>query len=1006
LAGFGKVLSVDEFVKSPPPGTAGAILLGKTRNQPHNLYWHLADAHGMQPWTKSYPQALGPRYRDHLDAPDCTRKFMDGLFTSPALKDKPIVFLCPTNVTKPGAGKYTRQEMEYLLADPERAKRVVLVAGADDYIDAAAVGASADTARKRFDRVRATIDARRGGSAASHPPTRPETHPAEFDDVAAFDWDAAKHPHGAHGYWAPRAATGDGADDQAAGRPHGQNPPSPDPIHIAYRNSAGADQPHADACRDWLSALDAPTLGAIKSYTGGAYYAINSALRTRSPESLKIDARPPAPATVAAAERIRAALARAPRAASPVTSYRGVRSRFAKNLSKMEDGFRAALATGQTVTLEGFNSASINPLLAAAWTPPTGFVLEIKSRRGVDISSVSDAQSEREILHNHGSQFRVTGVRDAVYHGPEGGTNEPLPRRTYTLEEVEPVAPVAPDSPAAFYDPEQPRGDHGRWAGTGADQMRRLTASWSHGLTEGERGAVKLYTGPAYAPINQNLRTHPDSFSSIDATHRRLIRGLDAAIRKYPKHPVQTSYRGMTVTDDAKWAGLRAGFEAAHATGGTVTLNGFTSASLDPKIAAIFGGGDRGRAVLEINSPRGAFLGLAASSGGEKEVLHNHGERFKVVAIEDRTYSDVFGNPIVRPTYVLEAVDEPPPPLPPEPPKAATFYNPDQPRGEHGRWSAGQSFDPRQSFGDADVRPRHPLLADQLPAEIKDQAAAWAASLTANERDAIGSYVYFGYKDMNRAMADTDGDPRKVPDLGYYGDPGRRLHLLADAADKHPPLAHPLTGWRVMALRPSRMSEFVAAAEAAHATGGELRMPVFGSTTLNPDKAVASSSPVENAIRKDNERDSVLLEITSRTGLLLGPAKFSNNPRLEQEENEVLQRPGARYRVLGWKDVSFGSEKRRVLRLEEVPPGTPSVTPPVAPPAVAPVAPPAPAAPVPTGLWGRIRRAVGFGEWNPDLHPHGEHGHWAPRTATGGAAPSSPPPAAAEPPPRLRAGRA
>ena len=101
-------------------------------------------------------------------------------------------------------------------------------------------------------------------------------------------------------------------------------------------------------------------------------------------------------------------------------------------------------------------------------------------------------------------------------------------------------------------------------------------------------------------------------------------------------------------------------------------------------------------------------------------------------------------------------------------------------------------------------------------------------------------------------------------------------------------------------------------------------MPVFGSTTLNPHKAVTSSTAAQSAIHKDRDRATVLLEITSRTGLLLGPGKFSDNPSLEQEENEVLQRPTARYRVLGWKDVDFGGEKRRVLRLDEVPPGTPT----------------------------------------------------------------------------------
>ncbi len=320
----------------------------------------------------------------------------------------------------------------------------------------------------------------------------------------------------------------------------------------------------------------------------------------------------------------------------------------------------------------------------------------------------------------------------------------------------------------------------------------------------------------------------------------------------------------------------------------------------------------------------------------------------------------------------------------------AAFYHPDQVRDDHGRW-AGGDFDPRQSFGDSANRPSRELVADDLPEPVRAQATAWAAKLTPDERGALQSYVYFGYQEMNRAMAAAGGDPRKVPNYGYFGDPGRRLHLLADAADKHPPLETPLTGWRFMASKPERMAAFVAAADAAAATGGELTMPVFGSTTLNPEKAVASSTAVNVAIQKDRERDTVLLEITSRTGLLLGPAGFSDNPALEQEENEVLQRPTARYRVLGWKDVNFGSEKRRVLRLDEIPPETPRPTPVEPPTPAAPPAPPPPPPPPPPGLWGRLKKAVGFSEWDPDKHPRGEHGQFGP----GGSAASAPAPAPA-----------
>lgn len=89
------------------------------------------------------------------------------------------------------------------------------------------------------------------------------------------------------------------------------------------------------------------------------------------------------------------------------TSYRGIaadRIMFDKLKS---------LKKGDDYIENGFMSTSANKLVAEDFADGTEYkiIFEIKGKNGVDISSISDMQEEKEILFNKSSKFRITKIK-------------------------------------------------------------------------------------------------------------------------------------------------------------------------------------------------------------------------------------------------------------------------------------------------------------------------------------------------------------------------------------------------------------------------------------------------------------------------------------------------------------------------------------------------------------------------------------------------------------------
>jgi hypothetical protein len=259
------------------------------------------------------------------------------------------------------------------------------------------------------------------------------------------------------------------------------------------------------------------------------------------------------------------------------------------------------------------------------------------------------------------------------------------------------------DRVAFRFDPAQPRDAAGRFAPTAADRaanphyrpyspddvraapggavpggLAEAAAAWQAGLTPDQDEIVRAYTEAGNVVVNRALRADPDRLSGVPPHLLETVGRLDAAVRAFPRFdPPLTSWRGLDLPTAASLEVIEDGLRAAHAAGAVVSLPGFTSSSLDPAVAQVMSRG----VVLEIRSPRGAYLEGLTRKPREYEILHTHNDRFRVVDVQERVPvkgSDPYDPDAVerlRRVYVLEAVPEEPPPLPPAPAKFAAGHN-------------------------------------------------------------------------------------------------------------------------------------------------------------------------------------------------------------------------------------------------------------------------------------------------------------------------------------------
>lgn len=160
---------------------------------------------------------------------------------------------------------------------------------------------------------------------------------------------------------------------------------------------------------------------AVQAYTNSRFCVeANEALRSGKPMSED---------TAAKTKELSAAIQKAPTLKSPILTYRGV-SLDPQAYQQMLDH----LSSNNELTMKGFVSSTINPSAAVNFSLKVGggtqaagperkqLMFEIAAKKGLYVSSVSKFEGEREYLMDHGSRFKIVGVKTVKY----GRRGEPI----------------------------------------------------------------------------------------------------------------------------------------------------------------------------------------------------------------------------------------------------------------------------------------------------------------------------------------------------------------------------------------------------------------------------------------------------------------------------------------------------------------------------------------------------------------------------------------------------
>ena len=167
------------------------------------------------------------------------------------------------------------------------------------------------------------------------------------------------------------------------------------------------------------------------------------------------------------------------------------------------------------------------------------------------------------------------------------------------------------------------------------------TNEWIDSLKSSEKSAVTWYTGSAYGPLNENLRSgdSPTDLSKCSDYQQAKIKDLDAALAKgVLKEPV-TVYRGSTAD---LLGGRKTVADIQELVGATIKDKGYVSTSISK--GKTFHGEVGYKIVVPSGKGRGAYVGNISNIPGENEFLLKRNSSFKVMGV---VYSKSLGKPVV-----------------------------------------------------------------------------------------------------------------------------------------------------------------------------------------------------------------------------------------------------------------------------------------------------------------------------------------------------------------------
>jgi hypothetical protein len=229
-------------------------------------------------------------------------------------------------------------------------------------------------------------------------------------------------------------------------------------------------------------------------------------------------------------------------------------------------------------------------------------------------------------------------------------------------------------------------------------------------------------------------------------------------------------------------------------------------------------------------------------------------------------------------------------------PKDGTHYAPEASEKGH------RLFKDYTAAGDDGKRDS--LDHSQLPASFRNHADKVTASYTAGELSAVKDYTGSGYHSLNKAM-------RKCPETLDCLEPAeqKKAKAIESALAKHGVLETPITVWRHFGLsKATGAADFLPLMQKAMLEGKTVRLPGFKSCSTDPTASAGFSTNGSS-----HKEVQYALEVRAKTGGYIKPVSKHTS------EDEFLLPHGAKYKVVGIKEVQYGGyTKRMTFQLEEV----------------------------------------------------------------------------------------
>lgn len=180
---------------------------------------------------------------------------------------------------------------------------------------------------------------------------------------------------------------------------------------------------------------------------------------------------------------------------------------------------------------------------------------------------------------------------------------------------------------------------------------REALNDWRDGLTDDEREAHSLYGSVAHIDLNEKLRDAAGEMpDNLTQDEQQIVQGMDSALERAPRSDEHyTVHRGIVTQYAGKGVSGQQWVEQNAQVGQEITLNGYTSTTLDPDQARYFAGADQevveSGVVFEVETTQGANWG---SSGPEAEVTLARNTRFEVTGVDESNEIDGKSYPVVR----------------------------------------------------------------------------------------------------------------------------------------------------------------------------------------------------------------------------------------------------------------------------------------------------------------------------------------------------------------------